>query len=122
MNLVIEILTGTLFHIRVAKDTATTVADLKREISNQEKLPENRLILMLDTGGGVGDSIMLTGDEIPLADYGVKDGSHFYLFFKLPNNTNSNGENPDGDGDNNVSVVNPETPVSQCDSVTSTSK
>ncbi|KAG5573518.1 hypothetical protein H5410_063284 [Solanum commersonii] len=62
MNLVIQILTGTLFHIRVAKDTS--VADLKKEISNQEKLPENRLILMLDTGHG--DSIMLNDDEISL--------------------------------------------------------
>ncbi|XP_060171365.1 uncharacterized protein LOC132602560 [Lycium barbarum] len=110
MNLVIEILTGTLFHIQVAKDT--TVADLKREISNQEKLPENRLILMLNTGG---DSIMLNGDEIPLVEYGVKDGSHFYLFFKLPNN-NNNVEGQDGDGDN--VNMDPKTPTSQGDSVT----
>ena len=59
MNLVIQILTGTLFHIRVAKDAS--VADLKKEISNQENLPENHLILMLDTGHG--DSIMLNDDE-----------------------------------------------------------
>ncbi|XP_055821526.1 uncharacterized protein LOC129890045 [Solanum dulcamara] len=114
MNLVIEILTGTLFHIRVTEDIS--VADLKREISNQEKLPENRLILMLDTGDG--DSIMFNDDEIPLAEYGVKDGSHFYLFFKLPNNNNNNNN---GDGDN-VSIVNPETPVSQGHSVASAAK
>lgn len=121
MNLVIEILTGTLFHIRIAKDT--TVADLKREISNQEKLSENRLILMLDTGDG--DSIMLNNDEIPLVEYGVKDGSHFYLFFKFPNSNNSNnsnnGENQNGD-DNNVTIINPDTPVFQGDSVTTTAK
>ncbi|KAK4726142.1 hypothetical protein R3W88_031059 [Solanum pinnatisectum] len=121
MNLVIQILTGTLFHIRVAKDTS--VADLKKEISNQEKLPENRLILMLDTGHG--DSIMLNDDEISLVDYGVKDGSHFYLFFKHPDNNNNNnnnsnnGENPNGDS---VGFVNPETQVSQGDSVTSVAK
>ncbi|KAG5573514.1 hypothetical protein H5410_063280 [Solanum commersonii] len=121
MNLVIQILTGTLFHIRVAKDTS--VADLKKEISNQEKLPENRLILMLDTGHG--DSIMLNDDEISLVEYGVKDGSHFYLFFKFPdnnnNNNNNNSNNGDGDGAS-VSFVNPETPISQGDSVTSVAK
>ncbi|KAG5570151.1 hypothetical protein H5410_059917 [Solanum commersonii] len=117
MNLVIQILTGTLFHIRVAKDTS--VADLKKEISNQEKLPENRLILMLDTGHG--DSIMLNDDEISLVDYGVTDGSHFNLFFQLPDNNNNNNNNTNnnrnnGDGDN-VSIVNPKTLVSQEDSV-----
>ncbi|KAK6773077.1 hypothetical protein RDI58_028315 [Solanum bulbocastanum] len=118
MNLVIQILTGTLFHVQVAKDTS--VADLKKEISNQEKLPMNRLILMLDTGHG--DSIMLNDDEISLVDYGVKDGSHFYLFFKLldnNNNNSNNGENPNGDS---VSFVNPENPVSQGDSVTFVAK
>ncbi|WMV59692.1 hypothetical protein MTR67_053077 [Solanum verrucosum] len=114
MNLVIQILTGTLFHIRLAKDTS--VADLKKEISNQEKLPENRLILMLDTGHG--DSIMLNDDEISLVDYGVTDGSHFNLFFQLPDNNNINNN---GDGDN-VSIVNPKTLVSQEDSVTSVAK
>ncbi|PHT66530.1 hypothetical protein T459_30955 [Capsicum annuum] len=113
MNLVIEILTGTLFHIQVSEKT--TVADLKREISKQEKLPENRLILMLDIGG---DSIMLNGDEVPLTEYGVKDGSHFYLFFKLPNSNKNDGENRNGGGGGNIGVVNPETPVSQGDSVT----
>jgi len=85
MNLVIQILTGTLFHIRVAKDTS--VADLKKEISNQEKLPENRLILMLDTGHA--ESIILNEDEISLVDYVVTDGSHFNLLFQLPDNNNN---------------------------------
>uniref|UniRef100_A0A3Q7JDV7 Ubiquitin-like domain-containing protein n=1 Tax=Solanum lycopersicum TaxID=4081 RepID=A0A3Q7JDV7_SOLLC len=116
MNLVIQILTGTLFHIRVAKDES--VANLKKEISKQENLPENRLILTLDTGHG--ESIMLNDDEISLVDYGVKDGSHFYLFFKLHDTNNSNnGENSNGD---DVSFVNPETPVSREDSVTFVAK
>ncbi|CAN4095414.1 unnamed protein product [Withania somnifera] len=106
MNLVIEILTGSLFHIRADKET--TVADLKREISNQEKLPENRLILMLDTGGD-GDSIMLNDDAIPLVEYGVKHGSHLYLFFKLPNNNNNGNRVGDGDNVN----MDPKTPTSQ---------
>ncbi|OIS96151.1 hypothetical protein A4A49_01026 [Nicotiana attenuata] len=112
MNLVIEILTGTLFHIQVGKEI--TVADLKREIGNQENLPENRLILMLNAGG---DFFMLNDDEVPLAEHGVKDGSHFYLFFKLPHN---NGENQDVGGDN--INMNPKTPTSQGDSFPTTNK
>lgn len=115
MNLVIQILTaGTLFHIREVKDASVT--DLKKEISNQEKLSENRLILMLDTGHR--DSIMLNNDEIFLVDYEVTDGSHFYLFFQLSDN-NDNGNNDDGE---NMSIVNAKTLISEEDFVTSTTK
>ncbi|KAK4727354.1 hypothetical protein R3W88_032271 [Solanum pinnatisectum] len=93
------------------------MADLKKEIRIQEKLPENHLILMLDTGHG--DSIILNDHEISLVDYGVTDGSHFYLFFQLPDDDNNNSNNGDGD---NVSIVNPETLISQEDSVTSAAK
>ncbi|KAG5568176.1 hypothetical protein H5410_064805 [Solanum commersonii] len=66
--------------------------------------------------------IMLNGNEISLVDYGVTDGSHFNLFFQLPDNNNNNNNNRnDGDGDN-VSIVNPKTLVSQEDSVTNVAK
>ncbi|KAK9922524.1 hypothetical protein M0R45_030986 [Rubus argutus] len=37
MKVVVENLTGTLFHVQVGNDA--TVADLKREIETQQKLP-----------------------------------------------------------------------------------
>lgn len=76
-----ENLTGTLFYIQVGNDA--TLADLKREIEAQQKLPCDRLILFLDTDlsplmtdDGDGD-----GDGVSLMDCGVQDGSHIYLFF-----------------------------------------
>lgn len=77
MTMVVEILTGTLFYIEVG-DTAT-VADLKREIEAQEELPYDRLILILYDDY---ESRLLDEDDVPLADYGVRDGSHMYLFFE----------------------------------------
>ncbi|CAN1843726.1 hypothetical protein LINPERHAP1_LOCUS37227 [Linum perenne] len=71
MMVVVEIMTGTLFHVQVGDDA--TVADLKREIESQQKLPVDRMILLL------GDDRL--DDGLALAECGVEDGSHVYLFF-----------------------------------------
>ncbi|KAF8016690.1 hypothetical protein BT93_H2037 [Corymbia citriodora subsp. variegata] len=79
MKVVVEILTGVLFSADVPGDG--TVADLKREIGAQQKLPPDRLILL------PGDTdrchpIKDEEDGARLVDVGIKDGSHVYLFFK----------------------------------------
>ncbi|KAF3443718.1 hypothetical protein FNV43_RR13408 [Rhamnella rubrinervis] len=78
MRVVVENLTGTLFYIQLGNDA--TVAELKREIEAQEKLPCDRLILVLDTNLGC-DPIHDDGGGASLVDYGVRDGSHIYIFF-----------------------------------------
>lgn len=80
MKVVVEILTGTLFSADVPGDG--TVADLKREIGAQQKLPCDRLILLLHNGDR-SDPIKDDEDGAHLVDVGIKDGSHVYLFFKL---------------------------------------
>lgn len=72
MRVAIEILTGKLFYIQV-NDNAT-VLDLKKEIGVQEKLPHDRLILILY-------SDLMNENEASLVNCGVQDGSHLYLFF-----------------------------------------
>lgn len=73
-----EILTGTLFYVQVENDA--TVADLKKEIESQQKLPCDRLILLLDDDES---HLMMSQeqDEVSLVECGVRDGSHIYLFF-----------------------------------------
>lgn len=86
MQIVIEILTGKLFYIQVEEDA--TVADLKKQIGAQENLPHDRLLLMLDIS-------LMNQNEVSLVDYGVRDGSHLYLFFNSPvvdNNASSNSD------------------------------
>ncbi|KAK3006857.1 hypothetical protein RJ639_016839 [Escallonia herrerae] len=70
MKVIVEILTGKVFNIQVDKDA--TVAELKREIEAQEDLPNNRLILMFEGS-------LLNGNEAPLVEYGVGEGSHKIL-------------------------------------------
>ncbi|XP_059664474.1 uncharacterized protein LOC132310308 [Cornus florida] len=77
MRVVMEILTGKLFYIQVGDDA--TVGDLKREIGAQEKLPHDRLILILDDSNL--HIHLLNQNELSLVDCGVQDGSHVYLFF-----------------------------------------
>ncbi|PON93262.1 Ubiquitin domain containing protein [Trema orientale] len=77
MKVVVENLTGTLFYIQVGNDA--TVDDLKREIEAQEKLPSDRLILILDSNDN--RPINNDGGGASLVDHGVHDGSHIYLFF-----------------------------------------
>ncbi|CAL1412800.1 unnamed protein product [Linum trigynum] len=79
MKVVVEILTGSLFHVDVKDDDNATVADLKQAIASHQKLPFDRLILLQGDGGEEA----LLDDDSPLADYGIHDGSHIYLFFKL---------------------------------------
>nr|KYP50348.1 hypothetical protein KK1_027936 [Cajanus cajan] len=77
MKVVVENLTGTLFYIQVSNDA--TMEDLKREIEVQQKLPCDRLILVLDA-----DHCFLMNKEeekTSLVDCGIQDGSHIYLFF-----------------------------------------
>jgi hypothetical protein len=77
MRVVVENLTGTLFYIQVGNDA--TLADLKKEIEAQQKLPCERLILILDTN--LRRLMNDDGDGVSLVDCGVQDGSHIYLFF-----------------------------------------
>ncbi|KAJ6683466.1 hypothetical protein OIU85_007179 [Salix viminalis] len=79
MKVAVEILTGTLFYIEVGNDA--TVADLKKEIGAQQKLPQDRLILFLDNKQTRLISSEDQGDGATLVDCGVRDGSHIYLFF-----------------------------------------
>ena len=83
MRVVVEILTGTLFYVQVSDNT--TVADLKREIGDQENLPHDRLILVLSSNL----SRLMNENELALIDYGVRDGSHVYLFFDPLNDGSS---------------------------------
>lgn len=77
MKVVVENLTGTLFYVQVGNDA--TVQDLKREIEAQQKLPCDRLILVLDAD----QSPLMSKEEerATLVDCGVQDGSHIYLYF-----------------------------------------
>ena len=72
MRVVVEILTGKLFYVQIGDNA--TVLDLKKEIGAQEKLPDDRLILLLCNN-------LMNENEALLVEYGVKDGSHLYLFF-----------------------------------------
>ncbi|KAK4434501.1 hypothetical protein Salat_0612900 [Sesamum alatum] len=76
MKLVAEILTGSLIYVEVGEDA--TVGDLQKKIGEQENLPTGRLMLMLD-----GDErFLLNRTDVCLKDYGVRDSSHIYIFFK----------------------------------------
>lgn len=75
MRVAIEILTGRLFYVEMKDDA--TVSDLKKKIGFQEQLPFDRLILLV----GGNESFIMSESELSLEDYGIKDGSHVYLFF-----------------------------------------
>ncbi|KAL3514615.1 hypothetical protein ACH5RR_027332 [Cinchona calisaya] len=75
MRVVVEILTGRLFYVEMKDDA--TVSDLKKEIGFQEQLPFDRLILLVDGN----ESFFMSENQVSLKDYGIKDGSHVYLFF-----------------------------------------
>ncbi|GER44322.1 ubiquitin family protein [Striga asiatica] len=80
MELVAEILTGSLFSLKIEEDA--TVQDLKNKIGNQENLPTQRLILMLNADD---NHYLLDNDQSPVKDYGIRDGSRIYIFFQPPN-------------------------------------
>ncbi|KAL7117240.1 hypothetical protein ACP275_03G060400 [Erythranthe tilingii] len=75
MKLVADTLTGTLFYVEVKEDA--TVGDLKRQIADQENLPIDQLILLLDNAQR---QIFLEQVEVGLKEHGVKDGSHISVF------------------------------------------
>lgn len=86
MKLVAEILTGSLFHVEVEEDA--TVGDLKRAIGEQENLPGDRLILLLDAPDDE-ERYAMDDDEVSLKDYGVEDSSHIYIFFQYADSIDS---------------------------------
>ncbi|KAJ9177477.1 hypothetical protein P3X46_012693 [Hevea brasiliensis] len=77
MRVVVEILTGSLFYIQLGNDA--TVADPEREICDQQKLPQDRLILFVDNY----QSRLIDEDRDGTSriDCGIHDGSHICLFF-----------------------------------------
>ena len=77
MKVVVQSLTGTLFHIQVDNDA--TVADLMREIEAQQKLPYDRMILIPDDDRH--PLMNIDQERATLVDCGLQDGSHIYLFF-----------------------------------------
>ncbi|CAN0897017.1 hypothetical protein LINGRAHAP2_LOCUS18863 [Linum grandiflorum] len=84
MMVVVEILSGSLFHVKVKEDG--TVGDLRRAISDQQKLPINRLILLqLDENNNTARIITSGHDDLPLAQFDIHDGSLVYLFFTYLN-------------------------------------
>ncbi|KAG4175073.1 hypothetical protein ERO13_A11G161900v2 [Gossypium hirsutum] len=78
MKLVVEILTGNLFYVQVEDDA--TIDGLKKEIEAQENLARERMILIVDSKDE-NQLITKEDDGASLADFGVQDGSHIYLFF-----------------------------------------
>jgi len=78
MKVVVENLTGTLSYVEVKNDA--TVEDLKKEIEAQQKLPCDRLLLVLHADN---ESLIMGKEEekLSLFDCGIHDGSHIYLFF-----------------------------------------
>ncbi|KZV20197.1 ubiquitin family protein [Dorcoceras hygrometricum] len=84
MKVVAEILTGGLFYVEVEEEA--TAKELKEKIADQENLPINRLILMLDAE----QRDFMNKDDISLKEYGVQDGSHVYIFFEpLPHDSST---------------------------------
>lgn len=74
-----ENMTGPLFLVEVANDA--NVAELKREVESQEKLPSDRLIFILDANPNRLIDDHDDGSGALLVDFGVQDWSHIYIFF-----------------------------------------
>lgn len=85
---------GTIFHIQVGDDA--TVLDLKIAIHNQENVPANRILLLLDIGD---DHLLMNDDQKPLSEYSVQDGSRFQLIFK-PFETEKDDDDTEAEKDN----------------------
>ncbi|XP_069153548.1 histone chaperone ASF1 isoform X2 [Solanum lycopersicum] len=94
MQVVVEIMMGTIFHIQVGDDA--TVLDLKIAIHNQENVPVNRILLLLDIGD---DHLLMNDDQKPLSEYSVQDGSRFQLIFK-PFETEKDGDDTEAEKEN----------------------
>ncbi|CAN1220299.1 hypothetical protein LINPERPRIM_LOCUS1847 [Linum perenne] len=79
MKVVVEILTGNFFYVHVREDG--TVGDLRRAISEQQKLPIDRLMLVLMLIEDDVIWLVMNEDEgeksnLSLTKCGVHDGSH----------------------------------------------
>ncbi|KAM3304730.1 hypothetical protein P3S67_011596 [Capsicum chacoense] len=108
MQVVVEIMTGTIFNVQVGNNA--TVQDLKIAIHDQENVPGDRLILLLDIGD---DHLMMNDDQKTLSEYGVQDGSRLYAFFKplevgAESETEDERDNNNNDDDSSSSTA--ETP------------
>ncbi|KAK4352002.1 hypothetical protein RND71_027520 [Anisodus tanguticus] len=90
MQLVVEIMTGTIFHITVADNA--TVLNLKIAIQVQENVPGDRLILLLNRDV---DHLLLNDDHKPLSEYGVQDGSRLHAFFEPLDEAENDGDDKD---------------------------
>ncbi|KGN43536.1 hypothetical protein Csa_020453 [Cucumis sativus] len=80
MKLVVQNLTGSLFFVEVEDDA--TVSDLRTQINahpHQHNLPSHRLIFIPDHNPE--RLISQVDDGISLVDFGLRDGSHIYIFF-----------------------------------------
>ncbi|EYU32795.1 hypothetical protein MIMGU_mgv1a020662mg [Erythranthe guttata] len=102
MKLVAELLTGSLFYVEVKEDD--TVGDLKREIGDQENLPTDRLIFILDDF--YNNRTLMDNNETPLKDYGVRDSSHIYIFFEPADDIDSPTSCPKDSASNEPSSPN----------------
>ncbi|KAK4348741.1 hypothetical protein RND71_031496 [Anisodus tanguticus] len=100
MQLVVQVVTGTTFHITVEDDS--TVLHLKIRIQVQENLPGDRLILHLNRDG---DHLLLDDDKKRVSEYGVQDGSRLYADFEAPSEAENDGNDgeieEENDGNNN---------------------
>ncbi|CAN1220300.1 Anaphase-promoting complex subunit 11 [Linum perenne] len=81
MKVVVEILTGNFFYVHVREDG--TVGDLRRAISEQQKLPIDRLMLVLMLIEDDVIWLVMNEDEgeksnLSLTKCGVHDGSHMW--------------------------------------------
>ncbi|KAM7276141.1 hypothetical protein ACFE04_018007 [Oxalis oulophora] len=79
MKLVVEILTGSLFYIQVENNA--TIADFKKEVGIQQKLPVDRMLLFLNDKSLAPGRMIEEDDGTLLSDCGFEDESHIYLFF-----------------------------------------
>lgn len=81
MKVSVEIVTGGLFYIEVLN--SAIVRDVKKKIESEENWKADSIILILkeeEEEHGMKQMI-LEDDEKLLVEYGVKNGSHIYLFF-----------------------------------------
>ncbi|KAK4352003.1 hypothetical protein RND71_027521 [Anisodus tanguticus] len=96
MQLVVEVVTGTVFHITVEDDS--TVPHLKIRIQVQENLTGDHIILLLIRDA---DHLLLDDELKRLSDYGVQDGSRLHADFEPPSEAEEEnvGNNNDDDSD-----------------------
>ncbi|KAF8108758.1 hypothetical protein N665_0104s0075 [Sinapis alba] len=82
MRISVEIITGTFINTEVTENA--TVKELKEKIAKEVQLSVRRLILVVGDEEEIRRVVMEDEDETLLIDLGVREDSHMYLFFKLP--------------------------------------